>query len=578
MKKFYLLSIFLALFFSVLTVGNPEAAIYYIDGSNGNDSNPGTIASPWKTISKANSTLKAGDMANIRVGTYSSEQIKPANSGTSGNYITYQNYNDEEVIVSSGTPQISLSFKNYIKIDGIKFYYPSSRGQWGKIADCSYIKIHNCIFDNYKNAFAKYRLFRIQNSDYCQFINNIWTADDVPWANGNIQFDMVSTYDVSHTMFKNCTFGDASHSSLFGPSIGDAWGDPVHPDGDFVVVKDCLFTNKWRTALGSLIHQKRLLIDNCTFAGIGRLNDECPWADDRNRITPALYISVNYSIFRGNTIYGSDSSIFLRADGKPYYYNTSYNWLYNNTIYDTDKTDNNTINSGHAIFGEVSGSGYTIHNNKFKNNIFWKIEGDPLGREIDVHSAGDTAPPYDNEIKHNIFGQPDSSEVLARYALHNSIRNISTLEQNHKDWISGAKTHYNVDPLFIAPDAASPDFRLQKGSQAIDRGTWLTTIASATANNQTSITLDDATPFYSGAGAPWFIEGETGDVIKTQNGQLTTIQHIDYKTNTIAVSPGINIVRGEGVSLNYSGLAPDIGAYEYDNSLTLSSPTGLMIE
>ncbi len=84
----------------------------------------------------------------------------------------------------------------------------------------------------------------------------------------------------------------------------------------------------------------------------------------------------------------------------------------------------------------------------------------------------------------------------------------------------------------------------------IDTGAFLTTITSATASSQTAFTVDDAAYFYDG----WGIPGETGDTIKTQNGQITTIQNINYDTNTITVSPATDIVNGEGLSLNYSRL------------------------
>jgi len=61
----------------------------------------------------------------------------------------------------------------------------------------------------------------------------------------------------------------------------------------------------------------------------------------------------------------------------------------------------------------------------------------------------------------------------------------------------------------------------------------------------------------------WNIYGEVGDTIKTESRQVTTIQSINYDTNTLTVSPSINIVQGEGLSLYYEGSAPDIGAFEY---------------
>ena len=81
--------------------------------------------------------------------------------------------------------------------------------------------------------------------------------------------------------------------------------------------------------------------------------------------------------------------------------------------------------------------------------------------------------------------------------------------------------------------------------------------------------MGDASYFYDG----WTIPDETGDQIKTKNGQTATILSINYDTNTITVSPAIDIINGEGLALNYSGLAPDIGAHEYGS--ILASPARL---
>ncbi|MBO9610572.1 MAG: right-handed parallel beta-helix repeat-containing protein [Paenibacillaceae bacterium] len=72
---------------------------YYVDPS-GSDSNNGTsLSTPFQTIQQAASVAVAGDTVNIRGGTYR-ETVTPANSGTSGNPITYQNYNNETVVIS----------------------------------------------------------------------------------------------------------------------------------------------------------------------------------------------------------------------------------------------------------------------------------------------------------------------------------------------------------------------------------------------------------------------------------------------------------------------------------------------
>jgi len=67
---------------------------YYVSVTGGNDSNPGTLAEPFKSIQKCAETAARGDRCNIRQGTYR-EMITPAN-----NQITFTSYNDEVVIIS----------------------------------------------------------------------------------------------------------------------------------------------------------------------------------------------------------------------------------------------------------------------------------------------------------------------------------------------------------------------------------------------------------------------------------------------------------------------------------------------
>ncbi|MEK4351462.1 right-handed parallel beta-helix repeat-containing protein [Paenibacillus sp. FSL R5-0475] len=74
-------------------------ATYYVD-TNGSDANDGiSLGTPFQTIGRAAQAATAGDSVLIRGGTYR-ETVIPLHSGTNGSEITYQNYNDEKVIVS----------------------------------------------------------------------------------------------------------------------------------------------------------------------------------------------------------------------------------------------------------------------------------------------------------------------------------------------------------------------------------------------------------------------------------------------------------------------------------------------
>ena len=82
------------------------AATYYVDqnAAGASDSNPGTEALPWLTISKAASTLTAGDTVYVKEGVYR-EFVRPANSGTAGKPITYEAYPGDPVVITGNQPQ-----------------------------------------------------------------------------------------------------------------------------------------------------------------------------------------------------------------------------------------------------------------------------------------------------------------------------------------------------------------------------------------------------------------------------------------------------------------------------------------
>jgi hypothetical protein len=82
-KVLALLSAGVAVFCLFLASGRASAAEYYVSPT-GSDSNPGTQASPFATVQKANNSAAAGDTIWMRAGTYSTTgQITLSKSGTS---------------------------------------------------------------------------------------------------------------------------------------------------------------------------------------------------------------------------------------------------------------------------------------------------------------------------------------------------------------------------------------------------------------------------------------------------------------------------------------------------------------
>jgi len=73
---------------------------YYV-ATNGNDSNPGTLSQPWRTIQHAVDTVSAGDTIVVREGTYH-ESVNFSVSGQEGSPIMLTAHQDELVIIDGG--------------------------------------------------------------------------------------------------------------------------------------------------------------------------------------------------------------------------------------------------------------------------------------------------------------------------------------------------------------------------------------------------------------------------------------------------------------------------------------------
>jgi hypothetical protein len=103
--------------------GSLYAQNYYVSTS-GDDSNPGTMDSPWETVQYAMDMATPGSIVHIMGGTYN-EKVYLNVSGTPGNLITFQNYNNEEVIIDGSgwnDPAICEIYdQQYIRLKGLHF-------------------------------------------------------------------------------------------------------------------------------------------------------------------------------------------------------------------------------------------------------------------------------------------------------------------------------------------------------------------------------------------------------------------------------------------------------------------------
>jgi len=129
--------------------------VYYV-APNGNDSNPGTMDAPWRTIQKAANTLQAGETVYIREGTYH-EQVIPRYSGSAGNYITFAAYPGETPTLDGGGVSMGgwegliwVHDVSYIEMRGLQVQNVTSNHdhQGILVKNASHVNVRDCAFYN----------------------------------------------------------------------------------------------------------------------------------------------------------------------------------------------------------------------------------------------------------------------------------------------------------------------------------------------------------------------------------------------------------------------------------------------
>jgi hypothetical protein len=110
---------------------SPAPACTHFVSLSGNDSNPGTLDSPWRTVTKAGSSAQEGDTICFRAGTWN-ERLRPANSGREGAPITFMAYPGEEGMAildlgqtvynssSRGFGIVHIDNKNFITVSNLR--------------------------------------------------------------------------------------------------------------------------------------------------------------------------------------------------------------------------------------------------------------------------------------------------------------------------------------------------------------------------------------------------------------------------------------------------------------------------
>ena len=240
--------------------------------------------------------------------------------------------------------------------------------------------------------------------------------------------------------------------------------------------------------------------------------------------------------------------------------------------------DNNTNTDAHFYLAQHGYSG----DMRITGNVIRKA-GDPQAIWVGL-SSGTTSNHF---IAHNIIanarafeGTPSTAEPIYfntttnNWAGNNIITNCTTDATPYDLSTDGYVNKLGGDIMFTQGtsnallnvsnpqwvDYSGDDFRPQTTSPAKDMGVRLTG-ATANGSSSTSVAVTNSVWFNDGYGLT------RGDYIYVGTNNNVLVTGIDRSTHTLTVSAAISWSAGDAVGYAYRGSGPDIGPYEYGDTL-----------
>jgi hypothetical protein len=233
MKKIVVLILFTLIFSSVSFAGTH----YVSPTGSATWANSTDIATPCSLIT-ARSNVVAGDIVNLRGGTYSSGLHVMSKNGVVGNPITFQAYTGETPVINNTTTaywsgryhSLLLYNSKYIKISGITFQRAAGTYLFQAVYGSKYNEIADCIFDG-SNVGNTVNMW-CGNSSGCtttQAATHNWihgctfknfmsfavsgttvTGENMGFQLGTVAYDNISNYNT----FENNTFYVNGHHNM----------------------------------------------------------------------------------------------------------------------------------------------------------------------------------------------------------------------------------------------------------------------------------------------------------------------------------------------------------------------------
>lgn len=530
-----------------------QAATYYVDPEKGLNTNPGTIEQPWQTIQRSVKTgwpveyRQPGDIVYLRGGLYRGNTngidingVAGAVPGRSDAPITIMAYPGETpVVCDQVSPYRGVIIKNlgWWAFDGITF---SNCYQSVWMENCTNFLWRNCTFGWMPDIGSAYAGLQFWGSSQFNTVSNCTFARWGRVTEGcNDHGVSISIGDESNDtpMYYNLI---VSNQFLYGGH------DHFQINTAFNVIRGNLFVNApWmptNATCNTLPSIGGVPIESNMYGAYGNRHTK-PGDAGTSQVDMRNLWEGNTFLYTGPPPddYGA-FGIELGTRQSIYRFNILAYSLAAGIYFNTSGTT--TLSTSNAVYGNVICGNGLSH-----------LYG---GQGMRSFSAGIGTSTFEGRRTNNF--------VVNNIVWRNYPVNLSSATLTWQQ-CRGNLTDNAVDPLFVSTNGwgyvfdpnSLPDFHLQAGSPCIDAGTWLAYTTGA--GSGTTMSVDNSLYFSDGNRIA------SGDTIQLQGQAVTsTVVSNDWQNNTLYLSSPLTWTKGQGVSLRYSGNAPDQGAFEWQGS------------
>jgi hypothetical protein len=470
----------------------------------------------YRTLAGAAAAAGPGDTVLIREGTYE-ERLVPGSSGTEGNYVTYRNYGEEQVVLTGSfdPAAIHLDGVDYVAIEGLTV----DEARWLEAENAHHVILRGNSFLR-TPASGTTGNVRFISSHYNRILDNVI-------SDGN---DNLLLIDSEHNLVEGNRITEGRHS---------VWGIRC---GDYNVIRGNVFSNT-QQKIGEVYDcgEDTSAVPNSFQSTTHNLVENNVFADASSYYSTSGGNGIQYAgqdgIIRRNVFYACNVGLGMQIYSDEAEYNER-NRVYHNVFFENE-------------CGGISVRGGCV-DNVFKNNI---LAGN-MGWSEDCSGDGPAQLLYRGPLEGFAFiGNDFFHDAAGEDVILEEFGSGAALADFESAYPDVFMDNLEILPMFV--DGAGRDFSLQSGSGLVDAAVFLTTAAGSSTG--TVMAVADARWFYDGFGIP----GERGDEIQLEGGtERAVVTAVDYGAGTLTLDRDLTWTDGQGVALVYTGSAPDVGAFE----------------